>query len=147
VLEIASISLPSDEYKSLALLRTTVKGLLQLMLGEVQRMHGPDEIIGFEVSGGEAVFMGDYKLPRIRAPFGDGSWRLINLRDDPTESRDLSAVDPQRLKKMMAEVEAGHQRAGVVLPAWLIVLGAPLMLWWWLRSWSRSGVAGAGRSA
>ena len=175
VLDIAGIPLPGDEYKGKPLLRPTGKSLLPLMQGEVQRVHGPDEAIGFEGSGGEAIFMGDYKLTRNGAPFGDGTWRLINLRDDPTESRDLSAVEPERLKKMMAEVEAYHQRAGVVLPeagynplrqllvnnwpvlvrqlwfvllpAGLIVLGAPLLLWWWLRRRRRAGIAGVGRSA
>lgn len=40
----------------------------------------------------------------------------VNLRNDPTESKDLSALEPGRFKKMLAEVEAYHQRAGVVLP-------------------------------
>ncbi len=161
VVDIADIPLPGDEYKGKALLRPAGKSLLPLMQGEVQRVHGPDEAIGFEGSGGEAIFMGDHKLTRNGPPFGDGSWRLINLREDPTESRDLSALEPERLKKLLAEVDVFHQRAGVVLPeagynplrqllinnwpvlvrqlwfvllpAGLIVLGAPLLLWWWRR--------------
>jgi len=109
----------------------------------------------------EAIFMGDYKLMRNGPPFGDGSWRLINLRNDPIESTDLSALEPERFQKMVAEAEAYHQRTGVVLPEvgynpvrqllvnnwkvltrqlWflllqvaLIVLGLPLLLGWWLR--------------
>jgi hypothetical protein len=99
-----------------ALLRPTGKSLLPLMEVDVRHVRGPDEAIGFEGSGGEAIFMGDYKLMRNGAPFGDGTWRLMNLRDDPTESKDLSALQPERLKKMLAEVEAFHQRVGVVLP-------------------------------
>jgi arylsulfatase/uncharacterized sulfatase len=132
-------------------------------------VHGPDEPIGFEGTGGAAIYMGDYKLMRNGAPFGDGSWRLINLRDDPTESKDLSALEPERFRKMLAEVEAYHQRVGVVqpepgydplrqmlinnwpvlarqlwfvlLPVGLLVLGVPLLLlWWWLRRRRRNSV-------
>ena len=175
VLDIAGIALPGDEYKGKALLRPTGKSLLPLLQGEVQRVHGPDEAIGFEGSGGEALFMGDYKLMRNGLPLGDGSWRLINLRDDPTESKDLSALEPQRLQKMLAKVEAYHQRAGVVLPEpgynplrqllinnwpvlvrqlWFVllpalglVLGVPLLLWWWVRCRRSAGTTGVGHAA
>jgi arylsulfatase/uncharacterized sulfatase len=175
VLDIAGIPLPGDEYKGKALLRPTGKSLLPLLQGEVQRVHGPDEAIGFEGSGGEAIFMGDYKLMRNGPPFGDGSWRLINLRNDPIESTDLSALEPERFQKMVAEAEAYHQRTGVVLPEvgynpvrqllvnnwkvltrqlWflllqvaLIVLGLPLLLGWWLRRRRLAGSAGIGHAA
>jgi arylsulfatase A-like enzyme len=161
VLDIAGIPLPGDDYKGQALLRPTGKSLLPLMEGRAERVHRADEAIGFEGSGGEAIFMGDFKLTRNGPPFGDGTWRLFNLRDDPTESRDLSTVEPERFKKMLAEVEAYHQRVGVVLPeagynplrqlllnnwqvlvrqlwfvllpAALVLLGGPLLLGWWLR--------------
>ena len=175
VLDIAGIPLPGDDYKGHALLRPTGRSLLPLMKGEVQRVHGPDDAIGYEGSGGEALFVGDHKLLRNGPPLGDGSWRLINLRDDPTESRDLSAIEPQRLQKMLVEVEAFRQRAGVVLPEagynparqllannwpvlarqlWflllpvgLLVLGVPLLLGWWVRRRRRAGTAGVGHAA
>lgn len=170
VLDIAGIPLPGDDYKGKPLLRPTGRSLLPLMQGQAEVVHGPDEAIGFEGSGGEAIFMGDYKLTRNGAPYGDGTWRLINLRNDPTESKDLSALEPERLKKMLAEVEAYRERAGVVLPeagynplrqlllnnwqvlvrqlwfvllpAGLILLGGPLLLGWWLRRRGRAGLAG-----
>lgn len=175
VLDIAGIALPGDEYKGQALLRPTGKSLLPLLQGEVQRVHGPDEAIGFEGSGGEAIFMGDYKLMRNGPPFGDGSWRLINLRNDPTESKDLSAQQPERFQKMVAAAEAYQERVGVVLPEagynpvrqllvnnwqvlarqlWflllpvgLLVLGLPLLPWWWARRRRRTGTAGVGHAA
>jgi arylsulfatase/uncharacterized sulfatase len=161
VLDIAGIPLPGDEYHGKPLLRPTGRSLLPLMQGQAEVVHGPDEAIGFEGSGGEAIFMGDYKLTRNGPPYGDGTWRLLNLRNDPTESKDLSALEPERLKKMLAEVEAYRERAGVVLPeagynplrqlllnnwqvlvrqlwfvllpAALVLLGGPLLLGWWLR--------------
>jgi arylsulfatase/uncharacterized sulfatase len=150
-------------------MRPTGRSLLPLMQGRAEVVHGPDEAIGFEGSGGEAIFMGDYKLTRNGPPYGDGTWRLINLRNDPTESKDLSALEPERLKKMLAEVEAYRERAGVVLPEagynplrqlllnnwqvlvrqlWFVllplgltVLGGPLLLRWWLRLRRRTGHA------
>jgi len=46
---------------------------------------------------------------------GTGTWRLLERPDQPTESEGLSTPSPERLKKMLAAVDADHQRAGVVL--------------------------------
>lgn len=175
VLDIAGIPLPGDDPRGKALLRPTGKSLLPLLQGEVQRVHGPDEAIGFEGSGGQALFMGDYKLLRNGAPFPDPSWRLIHLRDDPTEQRDLSKEKPELVKTMLAEVNAYNERSGVVLPEagynplrqlllnnwpvllrqlWflllpvaLLVLGVPLLLWGWRRRQRRARIAGAAHAA
>jgi arylsulfatase A-like enzyme len=115
VLDIAGIPLPEDDTGE-DLLRPSGESLLPLMEGRAERVHGADDAIGFEATGGEAIFIGDYKLTRNGPPYGDGQWRLINLREDPTESTDLSAIEPVRFQRMLAEVEAYHQRVGVVLP-------------------------------
>ena len=49
------------------------------------------------------------------SPF-DGQWRLHDLKADPTESRDLSAEQPERLRTMLADVEAYNRANGVILP-------------------------------
>jgi arylsulfatase A-like enzyme len=161
VLDIAGIPVPGDTYRGKALHRPAGRSLLPLLQGDVPRVHGPDEPIGFEGSGGQALFMGEHKLLRNGAPHPDPSWRLVDLRGDPTESRDLSKERPELVKKMLAEVDAYNQRTGVVLPeagynplrqllynnwqvlvrqlwfvllpAALIVLGLPLLALWWLR--------------
>ena len=84
VLDIAGIPLPGDDYKGQALLRPTGRSLLPLVKGEVQRVHGPDDAIGYEGSGGEALFMGDYKLLRNGPPLG----RRVLAADQPARRPD-----------------------------------------------------------
>jgi arylsulfatase/uncharacterized sulfatase len=115
LLELGGIPLPGDDYRGQPLHRPTGKSLLPYLRGEAASVRGGDEAIGFESLGAQALYQGDWKLMRMGSPF-DGQWRLYNLREDPTESRDLSAAMPDRLQRMLAEVEAYNQANGVVLP-------------------------------
>jgi len=115
LLELGGIALPGDEYQGRKLHRPTGKSLLPYLRGETAQVHAADEAIGFESLGAQALYQGGWKIMRMGSPF-DGQWRLYDLRADPTESRDLSAAQPQRLQRMLAEVEAYNRANGVVLP-------------------------------
>ena len=77
-------------------------------------VHPPQEAVGFETAGHAGVFKGSYKLVRVGAPGGDGLWRLFDLANDPGETRDLAAEQPQRLAEMLADYEAYAARVGVL---------------------------------
>ena len=115
LLELGGIPLPGDAYHGRKMHRPTGKSLLPYLRGEVASVHAADEPIGFESLGAQALYQGDWKIMRMGKPF-DGKWRLYNLRDDPTESRDLSAAQPERMQRMLAEIEAYNHANGVVLP-------------------------------
>lgn len=112
LLELAGIELPAQSAERH---RPSGKSLLPYLRGEVSQVHTPDEAIGFESLGAQALFQGDWKLQRMGSPY-DGRWRLFNLRDDPTESRDLSMQRPELVQRMLAEVAAYDRDNGVVMP-------------------------------
>lgn len=116
VLDIAGVPLPGDEYKGKKLLRPTGTSLLPYMEGKAPAVHPPAEVIGYEGTGAQVVYRGDYKLKRDGAPWGDGDWRLFKVAADPTEATDLASSEPERVRQLLAEVEAFNQRNGVVLP-------------------------------
>lgn len=71
---------------------------------------------GFELFGNEAFVSGDWKLLRLRAPAGDGSWKLYNIAEDPAELNDMSKEQPVRFAALKAAYEAYAVNAGVVPP-------------------------------
>ena len=79
-------------------------------------MRGPDEVLGYELSGNRAVFKGDYKLLSNLAPVGDGQWHLFNIAADPGETTDLSAREPARRAALEKAWDAYASDVGVVLP-------------------------------
>jgi arylsulfatase A-like enzyme len=117
VLDIAGIPLPGDEYKGRKLHRPTGTSLLPYLEGKTEFIHAPAEAVGFESTGGRALFKGGYKLVFNTAPWGDAAdWRLVKLNEDPTEKHDLSASLPDIRKEMEAEYATFIVRNGVVEP-------------------------------
>ncbi len=65
-----------------------------------------------------AVHVGDWKLIRIFLCGADGAhdYRLYNLANDIGETHDLSAQEPERVRRMDAMIEAYLQDAGAATP-------------------------------
>ncbi len=94
------------------------KNLLPVLRGEASAAYGPEESIGYELTGHGVLFQGDYKARRHAPPVGDGSWALYNIVKDPGEAKDLSAEEPERLARMVAAYEAFAESHGIQpLPA------------------------------
>lgn len=80
--------------------------------GTAERVHAPDEAIGSELFGRRAVRQGDWKLVDL----GEG-WQLFNIADDPGETQDRSAQEPERKKALIAAWEGYGREVGVVMPS------------------------------
>ena len=90
------------------------RSLTPILSGAASQVYAPDEMVGMEVSGSAALFMGDYKLTRITLPFSDGVWRLYDIAADPGETRDLSASNPREFAQMLAGYATFAERVGVI---------------------------------
>ena len=62
---------------------------------------------------GSAIRMGDYKLIKF---FDDDSVELFNLREDISETKDLSKNQPERAGKMRKRLDGWLKESGANLP-------------------------------
>jgi len=108
VLDIVGASSPDAEAAM------TGRSLWPLLSGAADRVYGPEDAIGMEVSGNSALYKGDYKITRHMPPTGDATWRLYNMATDPGETRDLSLEIPEKKTELLAEYQAYAQRVGVL---------------------------------
>ncbi len=117
------------------------RSMMPVLTGQATSVYGPEDAVGFEVSGNAALYRGDYKLVRNLAPYGDGAWRLFDLSVDPGETRDLSNSNPQLFTQMRAAYDAYARDVGVLdLPANYDVqhqvaanaLGKQFEYYWWV---------------
>jgi arylsulfatase A-like enzyme len=92
----------------------TGSSMTELFSGKAKLIHPESESIGYEAAGGAAVYRGDYKLVRSVPPYGDGKWRLYDLKTDPTESHDLMASQPDLANSMTGTFKAYVAKNGVV---------------------------------
>ena len=160
LLDLAQVARPGNSYQGRPIEPLAGTSMLPLLMGQSDRVHAPDEAIGYELSGNQALFQGDLKLIRNIAPVGDGQWHLYDIRRDPGETRDLQQSQPEAFKTMQAGYAAWAQAHGVLampedydpihqvlinslvnvyLPRWrdpALALAAGLLAWLALR-WRR----------
>ena len=92
----------------------TGASLRPVLEGRADRTHAIDAPVGIEVAGNAALFRGDHKLVRNAPPHGDGRWRLYHLANDPGETNDLSASEPNRFAAMMEDYGTYTKTMGVL---------------------------------
>ena len=104
-LELASTSYPA-QYKGHKLTTLDGKSLAPILAGGKRKEH---EKVFFEHMGGRAVRMDNWKLVALKKE----PWRLYNLAEDRTETNDLAANHPDRVRTMSAEWDKWAGRVGL----------------------------------
>ncbi|MBY0568779.1 MAG: sulfatase-like hydrolase/transferase [Hyphomonadaceae bacterium] len=95
--------------------------LLPFLTGE--DTNAPHQALFWRSGPYRVVRAGDWKLQVSENP--NRVW-LFNLRDDPTEQRDLSAQYPERVAELRAMIEA--QNAALPAPLWPALLEGPVRI-------------------
>lgn len=114
LLEYAGVTPPDGTYKGRDVMPITGSSMVGVLSGEEDRVHAPDEYVGWELSGRIAIRQGDWKLVRSNAPHGTGDWELFDLAVDPGETSDLSGTDAEKRDEMVALWEDYRARHGVI---------------------------------
>jgi len=113
LLAAAGVSPPEGRFGGRPVLPMSGKNLLPVLRGEASAAYGPEESVGYELTGHGVLFQGPYKAMRHAPPVGDGSWALYNIALDPGEREDLSTKEPERLARMIAAYGAFEASHGV----------------------------------
>jgi arylsulfatase A-like enzyme len=136
LLELAQINHPGKTYKGQAVQAMAGRSLLPLLRGQAQRLYLPEQPIGYELSGNQALFKGDLKLVKNLPPVGDGQWRLFDIRKDPGETVDLRPLLPDVFKTMVADYDAYAKAHGVLPmpegydPIHQVLINSFVNYWW-----------------
>ena len=112
LLELAGIEHPgAGPYQGREVLAMQGRSVMPILTGAGETIREPGDYMGWELFGKQAIRQGDWKILYIPSiPSRDvrlpvlkpGQWQLYNLADDPTESNDLAASNPGKLKEMLA---------------------------------------------
>jgi hypothetical protein len=114
LLALAQVPVPAASYQGKPVEPITGKNLLPMVLGQTTSVYGPNEAIGYELSGNQSVFKGDLKLIKNLPPVGDGQWHLYDIVKDPGETQDLKDQLPAQFKAMQDDYAAYAQANGVL---------------------------------
>ena len=141
LLDLAKVQHPGTTYKGQTIYPLTGHSLLPVISGTAKRVRGPDEVLGYELSGNKALFKGDYKLLSNLAPVGDGQWHLYNIVKDPGETQDLQQALPELFQTLQADY-AKWSKANVVLdmpkaydPIEQVIVNSLVFVYWPRYQW------------
>jgi len=116
LLELANIDPPGKLYKGREVYPITGKTLLPHLKDADVSVYGPEDIIGWELFGRQAIRQGPWKMITQAEPYGTGNWQLFNLDDDPTEVNDLAAEYPDKMVALIVLWEDYKANNNIILP-------------------------------
>ena len=90
---------------------STLNGIAQIpvagqsFLSEIKSANAPAarSVQFFEMRGNRAILAGDWRavaMHKLGTPFDKDRWQIFNIREDPSESTDLSKKHPEKLKEL-----------------------------------------------
>ena len=146
LLDLAGVQHPGTSYKGQTIYPLTGHSLLPIIQGKATRVRGPDEVLGYELSGNRAVFKGDYKLLSNLAPVGDGQWHLYNIATDPGETRDLKDEMPELFQSLQNDYAKWAKANGVLPmpegydPIQQVIINSLVFVYWPRYQWHLAGL-------
>jgi arylsulfatase/uncharacterized sulfatase len=146
LLDLAGVQHPGTSYKGQTIYPLTGHSLLPIIQGKASRVRGPDEVLGYELSGNRAVFKGDYKLLSNLAPVGDGQWHLYNIATDPGETRDLKDDMPELFQSLQNDYAKWAKANGVLPmpegydPIQQVIINSLVFVYWPRYRWHLAGL-------
>ena len=112
LLELAGIEHPgAGLFQGREVLAMQGRSVVPVLTGERASIREPDDYMGWELFGKQAIRQGDWKtinIPSIpsrdvRLPvLKPGQWQLYNLAQDPAEMNDLADSNPEKLRELLA---------------------------------------------
>jgi arylsulfatase len=78
------------------------------------KIHAKNEMIGYELAGGSALFQGKYKLVLNIQPKGTGKWELYDIEADHTEINNLADKMPELVETLKKGYFEYEKQNGVI---------------------------------
>jgi len=117
ILEFAGVEHPGTRFDGRSIESMTGISFMSTLRGA--KRPDSDRVTGIEIFGKRAIRSGDWKLVHMPEPYGIDDWQLFNVKDDISESRDLSAEFPDKLEELKAHWEDYAERNNVIIPDWV----------------------------
>jgi arylsulfatase len=89
--------------------------LLPLLQGESTSVFA-ERGLGWEAYGMDAYRRGNWKVLRLPEPYGNGTWQLYDLDEDPGEVTDLAGVRPDLVAELSQAWGQYAESSGVIRP-------------------------------
>jgi arylsulfatase A-like enzyme len=115
LLELAGVKQLNGQYGGRDMLAMQGKSWVPVLQGSAAQVRTASEGLGSELFNKRGYRRGNWKALHLHEPFGPGRWQLYDLSNDPGETKDLAATQPEVLEELMSSWERYAKANGVVL--------------------------------
>jgi arylsulfatase A-like enzyme len=109
-LELAVVPVPEGSFQGRPVAPLEGRSWVPYLRKTVTQVYPADAAIVHELMGSRAVRQGEWKI----TDRGNGRWLLFNIVQDPGETRDLSAAEPEIKARMISAYDAYARDVGVI---------------------------------
>jgi arylsulfatase len=102
ILDIAGAQHPGTRYKDRDVLPMQGKSMWPMLSAKKANTHEENYATGWELNGKKAYRKGKWKIVKMPKPFGNGDWQLYDVVNDQGEQTDLAAINPTKVKELIA---------------------------------------------
>ncbi len=92
------------------------ESMTPLLSGQADRVHGDDYVTTLYHRGRAFLRQGPWKIVTLDAPFDESKFELFNVVNDPGETTDLAAANPEKFDELIQLWRSERRRLGIVLP-------------------------------
>ncbi len=116
ILDLAGVQHPDTVFDGRKIYPMDGISLVDWLEGNREYAHEMDQAHCWELYGRRAVLKGDWKAEFYDKPYGKGVWELYNLKDDPSQLRDLASSETEKLSELKADWDDYAKRYELTLP-------------------------------
>jgi arylsulfatase len=117
LLELAGVEHPGNDYQGRAVEPLSGRSFSPVFDGKT--IASSSRVAGVELVGKRAIRAGEWKLVHMPEPYGIDDWQLFNLRNDLSESTDVSEQFPEKVNELKDHWERYAEANGVIIPDWV----------------------------
>ena len=117
ILEFAGVEHPGTRFDGRSIESMTGTSFMSTLRGA--KRPDSDRVTGIEIFGKRAIRSGGWKLVHMPEPYGIDDWQLFNVKDDISESRDLSGEFPDKVQELKFYWEDYAEKNKVIIPDWV----------------------------
>lgn len=114
ILEFAEVPHPK-EFQDQQVQPMRGKSLKGMLNGSTTTLYSGKDFIAGESLNGKWIRRRELKAVSVAPPYGSGIWHLYHMANDPGETRDLAAEQPEVLQTLQSAWDGYAQEVGVIL--------------------------------
>ncbi len=116
ILDFAGIPHPGTDFQGRKVYPLDGTSLIDWLKGNTEFVHDREKAHCWELYGRRAVLKGDWKAEYYDKPYGNDTWELYNLKEDPAEMNNLASSEQEKLEELKADWDVYAEEYKLTLP-------------------------------